>query len=109
MAGRTVLLIVSENLSSRSLIQTHHVHLAAPMSDYLVSLHGDGTIKSAGPIEDGYVSEEELEGDAAVDEKDAPIPDEPKAEEKKPAKALVKAEEKSEGRISKRAMISFFR
>jgi hypothetical protein len=80
------------------------------MSDFLVSLHENGTIKSAGPIDDGYVPDEDLEGDAAVDDKDEPVPDEqPKVEEKKAAKALVKAEEKSEGRISKRAMFSFFR
>lgn len=79
------------------------------MSDYLVSLHENGTIKNAGPIEDGQITEEDVEGAAVIEKEDEPIPEEPKTEEKKSTTPLVKAEEKSEGRISKRAMFSFFR
>lgn len=77
----------------------------------MLALNEDGTIRSAGPIEDVLDHDEEL---AAVVEKEkkeddsAPKEDLTKPEEKKSAAKLIQAEEKAEGRISKKAMFSFF-
>nr|XP_019050369.1 ATP-binding cassette transporter [Kwoniella bestiolae CBS 10118]OCF29299.1 ATP-binding cassette transporter [Kwoniella bestiolae CBS 10118] len=98
MKDRTVLLI------------THHVGLAAPIADYMIAFNQDGTVKSQGPIEDSEFPDEDVEKEAQEDIKasEEAISAESKIEEKKPANKLVKDEEKSEGRISKKAMISFF-
>ncbi|WWC68639.1 uncharacterized protein I206_102570 [Kwoniella pini CBS 10737] len=98
MKNRTVLLI------------THHVGLAAPIADYMLAFNQDGSVKSQGPIEDAELPDEDIEKEAQEDVKasEEAYSAEKQAEEKKPANKLVKDEEKSEGRISKRAMISFF-
>ncbi|WVQ64901.1 uncharacterized protein L199_003070 [Kwoniella botswanensis] len=98
MKGRTVLLI------------THHVGLAAPIADYMIAFNQDGSVKSQGPIEDSEFPDEDVEKEAQEDIKasEEAISAEQKVEEKKTVNKLVKDEEKSEGRISKRAMISFF-
>ncbi|WVF65767.1 hypothetical protein IAT40_000501 [Kwoniella sp. CBS 6097] len=90
--------------------QTHHIGLAAPVADFMLALNQDGSIKSLGPIEDGELPDEELEQEAEEENKQAEevVAAEKAAEEKKPASKLVKDEEKGEGRISKRAMVSFF-
>ncbi|WWC60298.1 uncharacterized protein I303_102867 [Kwoniella dejecticola CBS 10117] len=98
MRDRTVLLI------------THHVGLAAPIADYMLAFNQDGSVKSQGLIEDAELPDEDIEKEAQEDVKatDEAISAEKQAEEKKPSHKLVKDEEKSEGRISKRALISFF-
>ncbi|ORY22510.1 hypothetical protein BCR39DRAFT_551500 [Naematelia encephala] len=99
IADRTVLLI------------THHVGLAAPVADLLVTLNEDGSLRSAGPIDEAVIAEEDIEEDiketANDGKEDAAAPDEKKDNDKVVAK-LFKAEEKGEGRISRRAMFSFF-
>ncbi|WWC87878.1 uncharacterized protein L201_002776 [Kwoniella dendrophila CBS 6074] len=99
MRDRTVLLI------------THHVGLAAPIADYMLAFNPNGSVKSQGPIEDALLPDEDIEKEAEEDVKasEEAISAEKKADEKKPAHKLVKDEEKSEGRISKKAMVSFFR
>lgn len=82
------------------------------MSDYMVALDSDGSLKTAGAIEDGIVPDEEIEKAAKEDVKETKeliSSDEKKVEEKKPTTTLVKEEEKSEGRISKKAMFNFFK
>ncbi|KAL7418721.1 hypothetical protein Q5752_006404 [Cryptotrichosporon argae] len=96
------------------LLVTHHISLAAPIADYMLVLHENGTVRSAGAIDDDMLSQAgESDIDAAEgqgsDGANKPVPAELKAEATKPVAKLVKAEEKSEGRISKRAMFSFFR
>ena len=78
----------------------------------MVALYEDGSIRSRGPIDEGLLSDDELEEDSKTvpDQKaDADMSAANKLEEKKPAAKLVQAEEKGEGRISRRALISFFR
>ena len=97
--GRTVLLI------------THHVSLAAPLADYVVALNADGSIRSAGPIEEGLLPGdllEAIEESSPTEGKETDMPGEVK-EVVKSADKLVHAEEKGEGRISRRALFSFFR
>ncbi len=78
----------------------------------MVSLNENGSVRSAGPID--YVLGEDEEFQQAVKEdvmetKEAIIPNAEKPEEKKVAAKLIKAEEKSEGRISRQALFRFFR
>ena len=92
--------------------QTHHVGLAARVANFVVTLEEDGRIRSAGPIEEVILADEELEEAVKEDTtevKSRVLPTESKPEEKKPAAKLIQAEEKSEGRISRRALFSFFR
>ena len=106
LKGRTVLLI------------THHVALVAPIADYVVALDASGNVTSAGPVDESVIKqskereEKEIakEADKAEDvSADVPAPAVEEAEkEKKAAAKLIVAEEKGEGRISKRAMFSFF-
>ncbi|WVR03866.1 hypothetical protein IAU60_000864 [Kwoniella sp. DSM 27419] len=96
MKDRTVLLI------------THHIGLAAPIADYMLAFNQNGTVKSAGPIEDGELPDEEMEDEAQEDVKQVQEEKQTEVQEKKPAAKLIKDEEKSEGRISKKAMFSFF-
>jgi hypothetical protein len=82
------------------------------MSDYMIALNSDGSLRSAGPIEDELEANPELEKAAKEDIQDTKeqiSTGEDKVEETKPGNSLVKDEEKSEGRISKRAMFSFFK
>jgi hypothetical protein len=82
------------------------------MSDYMIALNGDGSLRSAGPIEDEIEGDAELEKAVREDVKETKeqiSSEEIKPEEKKSGNTLVKEEEKSEGRISKRAMFSFFK
>lgn len=91
--------------------QTHHVSLAAPVADFLVALNHDGSVRSAGPVEDADLSDEErdeekLEKTLEAKKETGPLAE--KAEKKKVPTKLFQAEEKSEGRISRRALFSFF-
>jgi ABC-type multidrug transport system fused ATPase/permease subunit len=105
---------------------THHTHLAGPIADYMVTLDTDGSVAHAGPIDASMISAAPSESDLSslrkttemdAERTAAPTPDEDdndEAEEqngnghaKKPSK-LIKDEEKSEGRISRRALKSFF-
>jgi hypothetical protein len=82
------------------------------MSDYMISLNMDGSLRSAGPIDEGLEDDDELKSAIKEDIKESKeqiSSEETKGEEKKPGNSLVKDEEKSEGRISKRAMYSFFK
>jgi hypothetical protein len=82
------------------------------MSDYMIALNSDGSLKSAGPIEDELDADPELEKAAKEDIKESKeqiSTEENKGEDKASGGNLVKDEEKSEGRISKRAMFSFFK
>jgi hypothetical protein len=82
------------------------------MSDYMIALNSDGSLRSAGPIDDELEADPDLEKAVKEDIKESKeqiSSDENKVEETKPANSLVKDEEKSEGRISKRAMFSFFK
>ncbi|KAK4688391.1 hypothetical protein P7C73_g1726, partial [Tremellales sp. Uapishka_1] len=74
-----------------------------------VVLLDDGSVKSAGPIEDDDMIEEEVEEERVEEQKAAEvIPNaNVKPEEKKAVNKLIKDEEKGEGRISKKAMFSF--
>ncbi|KAK8861563.1 hypothetical protein IAR55_002385 [Kwoniella newhampshirensis] len=99
MKGRTVLLV------------THHIHLAAPVADFIVVLNENGSIRSSGPVEEGVMSSKELQDIDKEDKKEIQEAEteEAKPEEKKPIAKLVQAEEKAEGRISRQAMITFFK
>lgn len=121
MKGRTVLLIVSVTCSAIQgylTVQSHHVGLVAPIAEYLVRFNENGSIRSAGPISDAEVEEAEAEESDEEKPKEEDAPKEQKAEDltapetaakvQSAAAKLVKEEEKSEGRISKRAMLSFF-
>nr|XP_031862945.1 uncharacterized protein CI109_001420 [Kwoniella shandongensis]KAA5530017.1 hypothetical protein CI109_001420 [Kwoniella shandongensis] len=93
------------------LLVTHHIHLAAPVADFLILLNENGSIRSAGPIDENVLSSRELEkieNEGKQEAKEAEA-EEAKAEEKKPVAKLVQAEEKAEGRISRQAMISYFK
>jgi len=82
------------------------------MSDYMIALNSDGSLRSAGPIDDELEADPELEKAVKEDVKETKeqiSSEENKVEETKPGNSLVKDEEKSEGRISKRAMFSFFK
>lgn len=104
------------------LLVTHHTHLAGPIADYMVTLGEDGKVTRAGPIEASMISaspsETNLEDAATIEDEieqkeangDLGKAVETKIDEeaqKKPNK-LIKDEEKSEGRISRKALISFF-
>lgn len=115
LAGRTVVLV------------THHVAMVAPTASYIVHLGMDGTIESQGPIEQALNNDEDLreamEQDAnevenkehAADVQDATDNKEELAngkaaeDAKKAAGKLTGEEEKSEGRISSKALIVFFK
>jgi hypothetical protein len=82
------------------------------MADYMIALNSDGSLRSAGPIEDELEDDPELEKAVKEDIKESKeqiSTEEHKPEDKTKGSALVKDEEKSEGRISKRAMFSFFK
>ncbi|WRT65691.1 uncharacterized protein IL334_002636 [Kwoniella shivajii] len=93
------------------LLITHHVGLAAPIADYMLALNSDGTVKSQGLIEDARLPDEDMEKEAQEDVKasEETVSADTKIAEEKPVNKLVKDEEKGEGRISKKAMISFFK
>lgn len=102
--GRTVVLI------------THHTHLAAPIASYMVTLNEHGIVTHAGPVDSTCVSASSSATDIAEQRKEV--------EEDKTAAAteangkigntgesknkLIKDEEKSEGRISRKALFRFF-
>lgn len=83
------------------------------MSDYVVCLNDNGSVRSAGAVEEVELSddesEEELEEIKEGKGKSDEVAETVKPEEEKKANKLVKAEEKAEGRISRQAMFSFFR
>jgi hypothetical protein len=77
-----------------------------------VVIEDDGSIRSAGSIESALGIDKDLEEAVEEDVKEAQKAEEPaeeKVEEKKAAVKLIKDEEKSEGRISRKALFSFFR
>jgi ABC-type molybdate transport system ATPase subunit len=78
------------------------------MADYMLALNEDGSVRSAGPIEDVLGDEELAEVKEEETEEVVPAEDLTKPEERKAVPKLIQAEEKAEGRISRRAMISFF-
>lgn len=82
-----------------------------PIADFMVALDDTGRVRSAEAIDAELIAREHLD-EATVEEvkeaKDEVAPAE-KPQEKKAAAKLIQAEEKGEGRISKRAMLSFFR
>jgi hypothetical protein len=83
------------------------------MADFIVGLNEDGSVRTAGPVEDVELSDDDVE-EAVEEIKERKKEDElPKAlkteEQKKGSSKLVQAEEKAEGRISRQAMFSFFR
>ena len=73
------------------------------MADYVLALNEDGSVRSAGAIDEVSLASDDddtVEVTAEIKEMQAP--------EKRDKQKLVKDEEKAEGRISKRTMISFF-
>jgi hypothetical protein len=72
------------------------------MADYVLTLHEDGSVRSAGPVDEASLSSEEATIEVAAEIKEMQAP------EKRDKQKLIKDEEKAEGRISKRAMVSFF-
>lgn len=110
--GRTVLLVVSLGTrkgGARVDLQTHHVALVAPMASYILALHEDGSVKSAGPIDEAVIEDKEDQGvDTSAKELQAPE-EAKKDKDAKDVTQLVKDEEKAEGRISRPALFSFFR
>ncbi|ODO04635.1 hypothetical protein I350_05244 [Cryptococcus amylolentus CBS 6273] len=93
------------------LLVTHHLHLVAPVADFIITLNENGTVQSQGPVNENALPEEdEPETETAPPAEEVKNPGEAqKTAEKKAASKLVKDEEKSEGRISKHAFITFFR
>lgn len=78
----------------------------------MVAFHEDGSIRSAGAMDEAMLSSDDIEQavkEEVPESKEAVIPNSEKPEEKKVAAKLIKDEEKSEGRISRRALFSFFR
>lgn len=105
--GRTVVLI------------THHVRLAAPVASYMVTLDENGQVTHAGPIDSTCVSSSSSVTDivGAKEQAEAVIDEAPGAPQSNgkiggtdasSGNKLIKDEEKSEGRISRRALFSFF-
>lgn len=90
---------------------THHLHLAAPVAAYLVKLGENGSVVHAGPIE-GPISTSSSTTDVfkmtETETDDTTTLGDETPEEVKVAAKLIKDEEKAEGRISRRALISFF-
>jgi len=75
-------------------------------------LYEDGSVRSAGPIDETLLSDDMVEEAAKEDlreTKEILDNDMQKPEEAKAVIKLIKDEEKSEGRISRRALFSFFR
>ncbi|WVQ74585.1 hypothetical protein IAR50_004186 [Cryptococcus sp. DSM 104548] len=92
------------------LLITHHLHLIAPVADFIITLNENGTVRSQGSVNEGALDEGELEeAEAAEEQEIKEAEEEEKKDEKKPAVKLIKDEEKSEGRISKRALFAFFK
>lgn len=92
--------------------------MASPSAEYLVSLQ-DGRVKAAGTINEALKLDPKLFSEKAVDEGNVEIakdidvvegtPDDAAADEKPPSKPaadgkLIMAEEKQEGRVSRRAI-----
>lgn len=105
---------------------THHTHLAGPIADYMVTLDADGSVARAGPMDASLISAAPSEADLTNLSKTTELDEDKTASTpgpelngtsteqngtskdcKKPSK-LIKDEEKSEGRISRRALKSFF-
>ena len=73
-------------------------------------MNNDGSVSRAGFPEETMVSDEdihEMVKEDLEDRKEAVIPNAEKPEEKRQASKLIKAEEKGEGRISRKALLSF--
>jgi hypothetical protein len=78
----------------------------------MVVLHEDGSVRSAGSIDEGALSDDDVDSagteEVKKNKEDVSL-DAGKPEDRRAAVRLIKAEEKSEGRISRKALISFFR
>ncbi|WVQ79115.1 hypothetical protein IAT38_001210 [Cryptococcus sp. DSM 104549] len=92
------------------LLITHHVHLAAPVAEFIITLNENGSVHSQGRVDEGALSDDELEEAEQAEQKEVQEAgaDLTKPEEAKTAAKLVQAEEKSEGRISRKALFAFF-
>jgi ABC-type transport system involved in cytochrome bd biosynthesis fused ATPase/permease subunit len=110
-------LFKSELLKDRTVILvTHHVALLAPVTDYIVHMAVGGTVDHHGPIEQMQELIEEVQTDKA-ESSEEPVSEAHKMEEPVPeakkdvavdAGKLVSEEEKSEGRVSRAALIGYF-
>lgn len=119
---------ILENLFKGDLVKdrtivlvTHHTHLAGPVADYMVTLDDEGSVAQAGPIDASMISAAPSESDLtnlrkttetddkapAAEDNGTSAPEQNGNSDKKKSK-LIKEEEKSEGRISRRALKSFF-
>jgi len=90
---------------------THHIHLAAPVAAYMVTMGENGTVVRAEPIDSRAISPESSTSDVAGLAKNEDVPTTPATTDKPADKAvtkLIKDEEKAEGRISRKALLSFF-
>lgn len=113
----------SDLLKDRTVILvTHHVALLAPVTDYLVHMAVGGTIDHHGPIDQmKQLIDTESAGEVGPDHVEEPVSEAHPVE--KPPVAVVEAasngdaeagklvtvEEKGEGRVSRSALIAFFR
>ncbi|KAG6888553.1 hypothetical protein C0995_007425 [Termitomyces sp. Mi166 len=91
--GRTVLLV------------THNVNMAAPISEFVVSLGSDGQILSQGSISDALAKNSELKAEVAEEKQreekaEQEIDDDQEAETRKEEGKLIVEEESGEGHIS---------
>ncbi|ADV20810.1 ATP-binding cassette (ABC) transporter, putative [Cryptococcus gattii WM276] len=92
------------------LLITHHIHLAAPVADFIITLNEDGSVRSQGSINEGALDESELQEAEEVEEQEIKEAKQgEKKVEEKPTTKLTQAEEKGEGRISRKALFAFFR
>lgn len=115
LEGRTVIIV------------THHVAMVAPIASYIVHLSMDGTIESQGPVSRALMEDVELreavtqdankveretnleDAAAVIDTKESAAEQAKADAAKKDSGKLVADEEKSEGRISRRALFIFFK
>jgi len=109
LTGRTVILV------------THHVALLAPVTDYVVHMAVGGTVDHQGPIDQmqQLIDEEPEDAEALAENIEQPVSEAHQVD--KPAQVtpanednvgsgkLVTVEEKGEGRVSRDALISYFK
>ncbi|OWT36272.1 ATP-binding cassette transporter [Cryptococcus neoformans] len=108
---------IIDNLLSGDLVKdrtvlliTHHIHLAAPVADFIITLNEDGSVRSQGSINEGVLDDSELQEAEEAEEQEIKEAEQgEKKVEEKPTTKLIQAEEKSEGRISRKALFAFFR
>lgn len=97
-------------LSGRTVIcVTHHVSLMLPVSDYLVNVSADGVVMPPQPVTDVKATSSDSETDSAVI--DSASPEESDSEEAADFADLGRlliAEEKAQGKVSRRAILEYF-